>query len=145
SVVVSTQIASVGGYDFAGNGGGSPENNIRYAYHYLHKFIEEYLETCKVRLCNTPSNSLQDLVSIKEVAFKYSFRQDGLHLCSTSDCPVTFITRPSENHRAFLVKNGRIYANIAQLYSDNGKIVVFLPEIISLLIHEFGHLAGIDD
>lgn len=144
-VLTVTQIAWTGGYDFSGNGGGIPENNIRYAYHHLHKFLDDYLETCKIRMCNTSGSELRDIVKIKEVAFHFSFNADGLHLCSQDDCPVTFITKPNENHRAFVVKGGRIYANIPQFYADDGKVGTFLPEIVSLLTHEFGHLAGFSD
>lgn len=138
-----SNIALHAGVDFAGNGGGRPENNIRYVFHNMYKFIEDFAFHCQKTRCHLSSKEFQDIFKIKSKAFNLSFQPEALVYCyEQSACPVTFKTVKDEPHRSMVVKDEKIYVNISHFY-DNNKPIADLTETLSLLFHEFGHIANI--
>lgn len=131
------------GADFAGNGGGRPENNIRYAFHNMYKFIEDYTFHCQKTRCQLSSKEYQDLFIIKSKAFDLSYQPEALVYCyEHSVCPVTFATQKDEPHRSMVAKDQKVYVNISHFY-ENDRPVSDLTETLSLLFHEIGHLANV--
>lgn len=148
-ILVALQIAFFSnfafssGADFAGNGGGRPENNIRYVFHNMYKFIEDFTFHCQKARCHINTAEFQDLYKIKAKAFELSFKPDSLVYCYEQQaCPVSFQTKAGEPHRSMLAKNEKVFINISHFYNDN-KPASDLTETLSLLFHEIGHLAGV--
>lgn len=141
-------------FDFGGSGGGSPENNITYAFNNMHSFIESFIPYCHPPYCKATVNEKFDLIEIARKASEYSSQIHNLHFCYKKngefqqDCKFKFnssednseIKKPNKPHRTMGTLGGTIYINGEQLYKKDGEIAITFPEIVSLMLHEFGHL-----
>ena len=144
--MMSSPAIAGGEYDFVGNGAGRAENNVLYAHQNLYKFLENFIDHCRKSRCHLNSKQMANLVSIKHTADRQIGHPDRIILCwSKSDCPVSFQTGENQPHRIFVTLGELIYVNIPQFYSSDGKLIVQLPEIISYLVHEMGHIIGLED
>lgn len=142
-IAIFSTFAYSAGADFAGNGGGRPENNIRYAFHNMYKFIEDFTFHCQKTRCQLSTKEFRDLFIIKSKAFELSYQPEALIYCyEQSACPVTFKTEKHEPHKSMVAKDQKIYVNLSHFY-DNEKPVSDLTETLSLLFHEIGHLANV--
>lgn len=144
SVSAINATAARGG-DVVGNGGGVVENNFIYAY----KMLPQLLSTCiEKESCYQNAEDREVFKKIKS-AVEINLRkstQDVFDFTSGKNKQGFFVTGASEPHRVAktcLSTNCPVFINVDLLY-QNSKINLTYPAIAGLLVHEFGHQAGIE-
>ncbi len=139
---LSLAVLARGGGSVVGNGAGLVENNFQYAYSTLGTLVRNCLQAQDCGMTEKESRILQSMQMVLSVN---SSRSDRLVFVSEKENPGFFETGPGQRHRVAktgLTAQTQIFINVDALYADNGKPLLDLPTIISILAHEVGHQAG---
>lgn len=139
-LVFSSQITFAGGY--VGNGGGLVEQNFNFAYSSIPRLVDSSLVTINLQFNEQEKQILQ---KISAIAAENASNAKRLVFLSGQKHPEIFNTTPEELHRLAVTTHTPgdiIYVNGDLLYSEAGKPLLSMGEIISILIHEIGHQTG---
>jgi len=129
--------------DHAGNGGGSAEQNIVYAYQYLDQFIANCLNNS---VCGISANDKIILERIKASLIQEGPAQD-LFLFRTSTEENFVLDGAMRVAKTGSSVGSKVYINRDMIYEvNNGKSSAMgIPQAVGLLIHELGHHHEISD
>lgn len=135
--------ARLSGGDIIGNGGGSAEQEFRYAYRRLSNIIS----SCSSSLfCPFVGKELERLKKIGKVSRKFIGSKDRLIFLSESEYPGFFedsLDAKVRIAKTASIEGAPIFINLDLVYKEK-KASIGYSTMISILVHEIGHQIGIE-